>query len=117
LIVLIERVNDLGRTSLSTDDAGEQRLNDVVAENRISGQLCDAIGRGAVTTGFADTFHQTFAADFGQIVSGMPAIVGGQFCCRRATFSERSLRKSLDPLSVPSPFFAEKIGAGSEADS
>src|SRR5207249_12158398 len=64
LIVLIERMNELGRSPLSTNDSGDQRLNDLIAEDRISGQRSNAGGGGGVTTGLADAFHQTFSTDF-----------------------------------------------------
>src|SRR5713101_5203430 len=79
LIVLIERMNDLGRTPLSTNGSSEQRLNDVIAESGVGGQRCDAVGGGGVTTGLADPLHQTLATDFGQVVSGVSGVVGRQF--------------------------------------
>src|SRR5437867_2461561 len=64
LIVLIDRMNGLGWPPLSANDASHQGLDDLIAKNGVAPQLSDTVGRGTVTAGLADTFHQTFATDF-----------------------------------------------------
>src|SRR5206468_8947063 len=59
-----------------------QRLNDLIAEDRISGQRSNAGGGGGVTTGLADAFHQTFSTDFRQIVCSVSGAVGWYFPSR-----------------------------------
>jgi|GEM_PF-7075187 len=96
LVVLVDGKNGFGRRPLSANDSGHERLDDVIAERRIAGQLARAL-RGAIATGLAESFHETFVADLGQIVS-------------RAPSDYKQIFRSRSPAGMTIPAFG--FGAG-----
>ena len=79
LVVLVERMNGFRGPSVTANDAGHQRLDDLLAENRIGCQLFHTVRRGPLTAGLADSFNHVFAANLCKIVGRTPRVVGFEF--------------------------------------